>query len=92
VLSSCGIKEVNRYQKFTRRRCMAGVNTITISSSGDVRPCGHFETNYGNLLQEDLSDVWQRMTEWRDGSMIPASVSLVMFYHDVVVVVGWRQK
>ena len=74
VLSSCplcGIKEVNRYQMFARRRCMAGVNTVTVSVSGDVRPCGHLDMSYGNMLQENLSDIWQRMNEWRDGSMIP---------------------
>ena len=69
----CGIKEVNRYQKFSNRRCMAGINTVTISATGDVRPCGHLEINYGNLLRENLSDIWKRMTKWRDGSMIPVT-------------------
>ncbi len=75
VLSSyplCGIKEVDRYQKFASRRCMAGVNTLTLSVTGEVRPCSHFDVSYGNLLQEDLSVIWQKMTEWRDGSLIPA--------------------
>lgn len=67
----CGIKEVNRYQGFSSRRCMAGVNTLAISASGEVRPCTHLDTNYGNLLYEDLNDIWRRMTEWRNGSLIP---------------------
>jgi len=69
----CGIKEVNRYQRLSSRRCMAGVNTITVSAMGDVRPCGHFDVSYGNLLREDLSSIWQRMTEWRDGRMLPVT-------------------
>jgi pyrroloquinoline quinone biosynthesis protein E len=67
----CGIKEVNRYQAFADRRCMAGVNTLTISATGDIRPCSHLDISYGNLLQDNLSEVWKRMTEWRDGSMMP---------------------
>jgi len=69
----CGIKEVNRYQGFSSRRCMAGVNTLTISASGEVRPCTHLDMNYGNLLEEDLNDIWCKMTEWRDGSLIPST-------------------
>lgn len=67
----CGIKEVDRYQGFSSRRCMAGVNTLTISASGEVRPCTHLDMNYGNLLEKDLNSIWRRMTEWRDGSLIP---------------------
>ena len=67
----CGIKEVNKYQGFTTRRCMAGVNTLAISASGEVRPCTHLDMSYGNLLTENLQDVWKKMSEWRDGSLIP---------------------
>jgi radical SAM protein with 4Fe4S-binding SPASM domain len=67
----CGIKEVNRYQKFSSRRCMAGVNTVTLSATGDIRPCGHIDVSYGNLMKDDLAVIWQRMIEWRDGSLIP---------------------
>lgn len=67
----CGIKEVNKYQDFTSRRCMAGVNTLTISASGEVRPCTHFDESYGNLLEENLANIWHKMTEWRSGSLMP---------------------
>ncbi len=67
----CGIKDVNRYTGFMGRRCMAGVNTLTISASGEVRPCNHIDTSYGNILQESMSEIWRRMIEWRDGSLMP---------------------
>ena len=67
----CAIREVNRYRAFTGRRCLAGVTTITVAANGDVRPCSHLDINYGNLLKEDLKDIWARMTEWRNGSLLP---------------------
>lgn len=67
----CAIKEVNRYRAFTGRRCLAGVTTITVAANGDVRPCSHLDINYGNLLKEDLKDIWAHIAEWRDGSLLP---------------------
>lgn len=67
----CGIKNVNDYERISDRRCMAGVNSIAISSDGGVRPCTHVDKNYGNIFTDDLSDIWNRMTEWRDGSLLP---------------------
>jgi len=67
----CGMKELLRYQRFLGRRCSAGVTTVTIGPNGSVRPCSHFDSQYGNLLSEGLEEIWLRMEEWRNGSMIP---------------------
>lgn len=67
----CAIKEVKRFKAFTGRRCLAGVTTITVASDGYVRPCSHLDINYGNLFKEDLSDIWNRMQEWRNGNFLP---------------------
>ena len=67
----CGIKELLRYQRFLGRRCSAGVTTITIGPNGSVRPCSHLDIQYGNLLIEDIENIWLKMDEWRNGSMIP---------------------
>ncbi len=68
----CGVKEIDEYKNLSKRRCMAGINTVAISATGDVRPCTHLDKDYGNMLAENLDEIWDRMTEWRDGSLIPS--------------------
>jgi len=70
-LPRCIVEDTKKYEHFFRRDCAAGKMTVAISPSGDVRPCTHVSKMYGNLLQEDLSSIWQKMREWRDGSFIP---------------------
>ena len=67
----CGIREVRRYDGLIGRRCSAGITTLTIASDGSVRPCSHLDIGYGNLLHEDLADVWGKMSVWRTGSLLP---------------------
>ncbi|MEW6616884.1 MAG: radical SAM protein [Patescibacteria group bacterium] len=67
----CGIKDADVYHAFTGRRCLAGITSMTISPEGFVRPCSHFDQSYGNLITEDLTTIWDRMEEWRNGSLIP---------------------
>lgn len=67
----CLIADVNRYEQFARHNCRAGITTCTIGANGEVRPCSHSDQIYGNILSEPLKYPWDRMTEWRDGSLIP---------------------
>lgn len=59
------------YQRFSHRTCVAGYTTVTIGADGNVRPCSHMETSYGNILHEPLADIWQKMDGWREGEFIP---------------------
>ncbi len=68
----CGIKEVNKFRKFTGRKCLAGVTTMTIGSNGDVRPCSHLDINYGNIFKDGLKNIWNRMNPWCNGDMLPS--------------------
>jgi len=68
----CGIGDLDYHYSFIGRRCLAGVTTMTIASDGEVRPCSHLDTSYGNLLTEDLKDIWARMDAWRAGAYLPA--------------------
>ncbi len=56
---------------FLNRKCQAGRTVIAVSCNGDVRPCAHNPYSYGNLLEEDLYDIWQRMSDWRSMQYIP---------------------
>lgn len=56
---------------FLNRKCQAGRTVIAISCNGDVRPCAHNPYSYGNLLEEELRDIWQKMSDWRSLQYIP---------------------
>lgn len=56
---------------FLNRKCQAGRTVIAVSCNGDVRPCAHNPFSYGNILQEDLRDIWQKMSDWRSMQYIP---------------------
>ena len=56
---------------FLNRKCQAGRTVIAVSCNGDVRPCAHNPFSYGNILQEELRDIWQKMREWRSMQYIP---------------------
>jgi radical SAM protein with 4Fe4S-binding SPASM domain len=67
----CGVKDLAKHHFANHRRCTAGINSMAIGSDGNVRPCSHFDTVYGNLLTEDLSVVWDRFSDWRAGMYLP---------------------
>lgn len=69
----CGIKHLEQFEHLLGRKCLAGVTTCTISTDGEVRPCSRLDQSYGNMFRERLTDIWKRMTEWRDGSILPVS-------------------
>ena len=56
---------------FLKRRCQAGLSIIAVAPNGDVRPCTHNPEVYGNILNENLDDIWQRMKPWRSMVLIP---------------------
>ena len=56
---------------FLNRKCQAGRTVIAVSCNGDVRPCAHNPFSYGNILQEELMDIWQKMSDWRSMQYIP---------------------
>ena len=39
---------------FTRRSCLAGGKSVSISNSGEGRPCSHILQSYGNIFSETL--------------------------------------
>ena len=56
---------------FLNRKCQAGRTVIAVSCNGDVRPCAHNPYSYGNILKEDLRDIWQKMSDWRSALYVP---------------------
>lgn len=56
---------------FINRSCQAGRTVIAVSCNGEVRPCAHNSHSYGNILNEDLKDIWSRMKDWQTEQYIP---------------------
>lgn len=56
---------------FLNRKCQAGRTVIAVSCNGDVRPCAHNPSSYGNILTEDLHDIWHKMSDWRSARYVP---------------------
>ena len=50
---------------FTKRVCVAGVKSICISNTGEVKTCAHNNKTYGNLLDKPLSEIWSSMENYR---------------------------
>lgn len=67
----CLFVDTDAYQRFSHRTCVAGYTTVTIGADGNVRACSHMETSYGNILREPLTDIWQKISGWREGSFVP---------------------
>jgi radical SAM protein with 4Fe4S-binding SPASM domain len=53
--------------------CTAGRTIMQIDPSGNVKPCPMVDVNYGNILEEDLTDIWERVGGWSDDTYIPES-------------------
>lgn len=67
----CFFGDVQRYARFARRKCTAGVSSATVGPDGTVRPCSHSSMTYGSLLEEDLPRIHSRMAVWRTGALLP---------------------
>ena len=68
----CLLKDMSRYGQFlSKRNCSAGKTGCTIGADGQVRPCGHSDNTYGNAIEESMLQIWPRLNEWRDGSLLP---------------------
>lgn len=65
-----------KYRKFFEKRvCVAGRGTLTFSAKGDVRPCSQESRNYGNILNDSLENILQKMHEWGEGKHVPDKCS-----------------
>ena len=69
----CFLQSPEEYKLFSSKFCSAGKMSMAISASGTVFACPHIEKSYGSLKNYFLSHIWEEMSEWRDGSLIPPS-------------------
>jgi radical SAM protein with 4Fe4S-binding SPASM domain len=67
----CFFPNEQDFSLFTSHKCMAGISTCTIGANGNVRPCSHYHLSYGNIFNEPLKNIWERMKIYRKGNFIP---------------------
>jgi len=48
--------------------CLAGISFCTIDPEGNIRPCNHSPSIFGNILHEDICKIWNSsgMKEWAE--------------------------
>jgi radical SAM protein with 4Fe4S-binding SPASM domain len=66
ALPYCAVPDTSKYGDIFNRSCVAGLTTCGINKEGDVRACQHFDINYGNLLEENLKEIWKKMPIWKE--------------------------
>jgi radical SAM protein with 4Fe4S-binding SPASM domain len=67
----CGIEDAYKFKEFLGRKCFAGVTSMTIGPNGEARACSHLDSVYGNVFEESLSDIWERMAHWAKQDYLP---------------------
>lgn len=68
----CSIQDEEAYELFGERGiCTAGKTSYAIDTDGNVKACPRDGNLYGNIIKENFEDIWQRMSMWRNGSLIP---------------------
>lgn len=74
-------KILSEKHAFLNRKCQAGRTVISVSCNGDVRPCAHNPVSYGNILKEELTDIWAKMNDWRSSKFVPDDCKSCSWLH-----------
>lgn len=77
--SWCAMGDVAKYSHLARRKCTAGITSVTIGADGDLRPCGHNPNHYGNVFEDGLAGAWAKLSDWREGVHIQKSCTKCKF-------------
>ena len=62
--------------------CTGGITSAAVSCLGDVRFCPQDSKVWGNILKEDLSQIWSRISAWRSTISIPEECEECSFVED----------
>jgi len=51
------------FSEIGKFKCNAGIRHSYITAKGDWTPCDFIPMSFGNVLEEDMREIWQRMNE-----------------------------
>ncbi len=77
---TCSFNNNAEFLVLGRKSCSAGKTSCVIGADGLVRACPHDSKVYGDIKNENLGLIWQNMSEWRDGSLIPLECKKCHFF------------
>lgn len=67
----CLFENQSKNALFLKRSCVGGRTTFTVSVDGQVRPCSHSAERYGSILDEDLVNIFPKMSKWQGSELVP---------------------
>lgn len=68
----CSINSQKSFELFGYHKiCTAGKTSYAIDTFGNVKACPRDSKIYGNILKDEFSEIWGRISEWRDGTLLP---------------------
>lgn len=68
----CSINSKESFDLFGYKKiCTAGKTSYAVDTYGNLKACPGDSRIYGNILKEDFTAIWERMVEWRDGTLLP---------------------
>lgn len=68
----CSINSQKAFELFAYRKvCTAGKTSYAMDSFGNLKACPRDSKIYGNVFEESIDVILERMSEWRDGSLLP---------------------
>lgn len=74
-IPDCAFDDPDDLAEIEKGNCFAGTIAYAISTNGDIKACQCDTKTYGNILVDSFEEVYKRMAEWRNGSMIPSECS-----------------
>ncbi len=71
----CAFDSEEEYISVGKGECYAGTIAYSIGTDGGVKACQCDIKTYGNILLDDFAEIYSRMSEWRNGGVIPPECS-----------------
>lgn len=69
---NCSFYSQDAFELFGNKKvCTAGKSSYAIDSYGNVKACPRDSTIYGNVFKDELINLFEKMGEWRDYSLLP---------------------
>ena len=68
----CAFDSEDEYLAVDKGECYAGTLAYSIGTDGSVKACQCDIKTYGNILRDDFAEIYARMSEWRNGGVLPA--------------------
>jgi radical SAM protein with 4Fe4S-binding SPASM domain len=70
-LPHCFLYQEPKFERFLEVGCDAGSGYVTINPYGDVMPCAQIPDKHGNILRDDLNQIWKNLNGYQNEEFLP---------------------